>query len=73
MMRVCMDRSRSSVARTTELTEPISSYNDLERNYTPEPARNRAKPISKRTGRQSPFSSTVVPSLVPIQDIDLGD
>jgi hypothetical protein len=35
--------------RIAELTEPINSYNNLERNFPTEPQRNRAEPISNRS------------------------
>jgi len=50
----------------TELTELINPYNSLDRNYPTEPHRNRAEPISNPSWPRVPFSSTVVPSLVPM-------
>jgi hypothetical protein len=53
--------------------ELLNPYNNLERNFPAEPQRNRTEPISNDPSSEVPFSSTVVPSLVPVQVIDIRE
>jgi hypothetical protein len=59
--------------RRTEPMELLNPYNNLERNFPAEPQRNRTEPISNDPSSEVPFSSTVVPSLVPVQVIDIRE